>query len=94
MYCKTAGNDNAFCQCDNSSENGLHCDSWSCKQISSGGRVEFEEYHCQRSSPSMDYCEAWSGNVTASDEVEVVTCECRANWNGDQVCSFWECEGA
>lgn len=94
---KTDGNDNTFCQCDDdvgSSENSLYCDAWSCRQVSPGGRVEFEEYRCQRSSPSGDYCEAWNGNVTASDEVEVVTCECMANWHGDQVCSFWECEGA
>ncbi|CAM9281965.1 unnamed protein product, partial [Hapterophycus canaliculatus] len=93
--CCSDGNDSTFCQCDDDvgdSEDSLYCDSWSCKQLSPGGRVEYEEYHCQRSSPTGDYCEAWNGNVTASDEYEVVACECKANWNGDQVCSFWECE--
>ncbi|CAN0276866.1 unnamed protein product, partial [Scytosiphon promiscuus] len=93
--CEQDGNENTFCQCDDDvsdSQDNLYCNSWSCKQISPGGRLELEEYNCQRSSPSGDYCEAWNGNVTASDEVEVVACECMANWNGDQVCSFWECE--
>ncbi|CAM9858132.1 unnamed protein product [Ectocarpus fasciculatus] len=84
--------DAVLCQCDLEVDSGLYCDSWSCKQIDSDGREEFEEYHCQREAESGHYCEAWNGNVTASDEVEVVTCECVANWNGDRVCSYWECE--
>ena len=86
----------AFCQCDDDvgDGSGLFCNEWSCKQISSGGRAEFEDYVCQRPSASGHYCEAWNGNVSASNEYEVVTCECMANWHGDQVCSFWECEGA
>lgn len=92
----TGGSDYTFCQCDDttSAAEGLFCNAWSCKQISSGGRAEFEDYRCQRPSPSGHYCEAWNGNVTASDEFEIVSCECMANWHGDQVCSFWECEGA
>ncbi|CAN0526513.1 unnamed protein product, partial [Ectocarpus sp. 8 AP-2014] len=84
--------DSVLCQCDLETASGLYCDSWSCKQIDSEGREEFEEYHCQREAESGHYCEAWNGNVTASDEVEVVTCECVATWNGDHVCSYWECE--
>ena len=98
MYQHPTGNaEIAFCQCDedvDSSGNNLFCNSWSCKQISFGGRAEYETYNCQRPSPSGDYCEAWNGNVSATDEFEVVACECIANWHGDQVCSFWECEGA
>eukprot|EP00903_Cladosiphon_okamuranus_P019187 g17648.t2 len=93
--CDQGDNEFTICQCDDeveSSEIGLFCESWSCKQISSGGRAEYESYNCQRSSPSGDYCEAWNGNVTASDEFEVVACDCIANWDGDQMCSFWECE--
>ncbi|CAB1097860.1 unnamed protein product [Ectocarpus sp. CCAP 1310/34] len=84
--------DAVLCQCDLDVPSGLYCDSWSCKQIDSDGREEFEEYHCQREAESGHYCEAWNGNVTATDEVEVVTCECVATWNGDRLCSYWECE--
>ncbi|CAN0472675.1 unnamed protein product, partial [Ectocarpus sp. 8 AP-2014] len=91
--CDQESSDYTFCQCDDTgAAEGLFCNAWSCKQISSGGRAEFEDYRCQRPSPSGHYCEAWNGNVTASDEFEIVSCECMANWHGDQVCSFWECE--
>lgn len=84
--CYVATNtDSVLCQCDVEKVSGLYCDSWSCKQIDSEGREEYEEYHCQRESASGHYCEAWNGNVTASDEIEVVTCECVAEWNGDRV---------
>ncbi|CAM9772153.1 unnamed protein product [Scytosiphon promiscuus] len=84
--------DAVLCQCDVENASGLYCDSWSCKQIDSEGRQEFEEYHCQRESASGHFCEAWNGNVTAQDEIEVVRCECVAMWDGDRVCSYWECE--
>ncbi|CAB1105388.1 unnamed protein product [Ectocarpus sp. CCAP 1310/34] len=77
--CFVSTNTNSvLCQCDLETASGLYCDSWSCKQIDSEGREEFEEYYCQREAESGHYCEAWNGNVTASDEVEVVTCECVA----------------
>lgn len=81
----TTNTDSVLCQCDVENASGLYCDSWSCKQIDSEGREEQEEYHCQRESASGHYCEAWNGNVTASDEIEVVTCECVAEWSGDRV---------
>lgn len=81
----TTNTDSVLCQCDVENTSGLYCDSWSCKQIDSEGREEYEEYHCQRESASGHYCEAWNGNVTASDEIEVVACECVAEWNGDRV---------
>ncbi len=77
--------DSVLCQCDVENDSGLYCDSWSCKQVDSEGREEFEEYHCQRESPSGHYCEAWNGNVTGPDEIEIVTCECVAEWEGDRV---------
>jgi len=95
MFKPTGSESFAFCQCDDdfSDGPGLYCSAWSCSQISSGGRAEYENYVCQRPSPSGDYCEAWNGNVSAADEFEVVTCECMANWHGNRVCSFWMCEG-
>lgn len=84
--------DSVICDCDVENDSGLHCDTWSCKQIDSKGRVEYESYQCVRTSASGHYCEAWNGNVTASDEIEVVACECKYEWQGPQVCSYWECE--
>lgn len=81
----TTNTDSVLCQCDVENESGAYCDFWSCKQIDSEGREEYEEYHCQRESASGHYCEEWNGNVTASDEVEVVTCECVSEWSGDRV---------
>lgn len=77
--------DSVLCQCDVESSSGFYCDSWSCKQVDSEGREENEEYHCQREAPSEHYCEAWNGNVTGPDEIEIVTCECVAEWEGDRV---------
>lgn len=84
--------DSVICDCDVENDSGLYCDAWSCKQIDSEGRVEYESYQCLRTSASGHYCEAWNGNVTASDEIEVVACECKYEWQGPLVCSYWECE--
>lgn len=84
--------DSVICDCDVENDSGLYCDAWSCKQIDSEGRVEYESYQCLRTSASGHYCEAWNGNVTASDEIEVVACECKFEWQGPLVCSYWECE--
>ena len=64
-------------KCDLENESRRFCDAWSCKQIDSKARLEYEAYQCLRTSPSGHYCEAWNGNVTASDEIEVVACECQ-----------------
>ena len=84
--------DAILCECDLEHQSGLFCDAWSCKQIDSKARVEYEAYQCLRTSPSGHCCEAWNGNVTASDEIEVVACECKQEWQGEDVCSYWECE--
>eukprot|EP00752_Nemacystus_decipiens_P018715 g16779.t1 len=73
-----------LCLCDVENDSGLYCESWSCKQVDSEGREQYEEYHCQRESISGQYCEAWNGNVTASNKIEVVTCECVAERSGDR----------
>ena len=84
--------DDVLCEYDVENVSGLFCSSWSCKEIDSAGRVGNEAYQCQRTSLSGRYCEAWNGNVTASEKIEVVACECKQEWQGGDVCSYWECE--
>lgn len=42
--CYISTNTNSvLCECDVENNSGLYCDSWSCKQIDSEGREQFEE---------------------------------------------------
>lgn len=45
-----------------------------------------------RVSTSGLYCEAWTGEIVSSEEVQVSSCECLDNWNGDGMCSYWTCK--
>lgn len=80
------------CGCEVEDDSGHFCAFWTCLETDSDGSQEHEEYACSRSSPSGLYCEAWTGVIEGEEEVEMSTCECVEEWNGDQVCSYWECE--
>ena len=80
------------CTCEAEDENTANfCALWTCVETDEDGTQEIQEYDCARASPSAEYCEAWTRVSETSEEVEVSTCDCVAQWDGAGVCSYWEC---
>lgn len=88
----TLGTERTLCECDVENASGPFCASWSCQQTDGGDVVKYEEYLCVRTSSSGHHCEAWNGNVTASDKITVAACQCVAERDGEGVCANWECK--
>ncbi len=79
------------CGCVAESDNGLYCKSWECEEIDKDAHEEHEEYECRVEAESGEFCQAWTGQIWSKEEFEQTTCSCDAQWEGDAVCSVWEC---
>eukprot|EP00904_Undaria_pinnatifida_P003186 jgi/Undpi1/12869/HiC_scaffold_7.g02536.m1 len=72
-------------------EFGKYCAAWTCLGWDDDGEQEAEEFTCETASPSGEYCDGWTSIIERPQEVQVSTCGCNGQWNGDGVCTYWEC---
>ena len=82
----------AQCTCGTPDESGKFCGAWTCIGWDSDGVEESEEFQCVRDSPSGEYCDAWTSVIERPKELQASTCDCIGQWNGDSVCTYWECK--
>ena len=93
--CSQVGVESTRCTCETEDDDsGNFCSSWTCVETDSDGTQEFGEYQCVTASSSIpsEFCTAWTGVIEGSGEVEVAACQCVEQWDGDGVCSYWECK--
>lgn len=92
--CSQLGVESTRCTCKSEdADSGQFCSSWSCVETDADGTQEFGEYQCVNASNSSPaFCEAWTGVIEGSGEMEVSACECVEQWDGVGVCSYWECK--
>ena len=82
-------NDTLTCACDSPAPNQRYCSEWSCRDDSSTGYSEEEDYQCLEEDATGEYCYRWKGNISSSLEIESSVCECFER--GKHFCEHWEC---
>ena len=80
------------CVCEAEDDSGNFCSSWVCLETDYDYGGEFGEYQCVRASPAAYYCDAWTGVVETSDQVEISVCACTQEADNSRVCLRWECD--
>lgn len=84
------------CMCVEEAYSGRFCESWTCLDIDSDGNgngsMVFETYTCVTTSPTADFCVAWTGEIDTSNAIGLSTCACVQRSTSSSVCSSWECQ--
>ena len=82
-------NDKLTCVCNLPASNEKYCTQWSCRDTSSNGYSEKEDYRCLEEDVTGEYCYSWGGNISSSYEIESSVCQCRER--EESYCHHWEC---
>ena len=87
------------CMCKMEARSEKFCSSWVCLDTDpddsdddGGGAVVTEQYTCVTTSPTADFCVAWTGVIDTSDTLGLSTCSCVQRSIATSVCSHWECQ--
>lgn len=93
--CSRLGAESTQCTCEEEDAGSeKFCSSWTCLETDPDGTQEVGEYTCvtASSTSSPEFCEAWTGVIEGSGEVEVSSCACAEQLDGVGICSCWECK--
>lgn len=90
------------CMCETEAYTGRFCASWACLDTDpdkndnniddEGGGVILETYECVTTSPTADFCVAWTGVTDTKGKMGSSTCSCVQGSTSTSVCSHWECQ--